>query len=457
MKKMLMLAALAALILIQIAPGSAQADIDDNDKPMFSVTPYLGHANWDTDLNLDDSFIFGGRAAIHFLSWLSVEGTYGRSSSSFSSGNQEADMTHMGLDLVAELLPGRKVNPYLTGGWAQLEHDADNWDTEYLNGWEAGVGAKIRLGGDNSNYRALRVEVRDVMSDFSERFANYDDMKHNIVTTVGVQFAFGKGSKDSDGDGVRDRDDACNGTPVGAVINEAGCPVDSDGDGVFDGIDQCGSTPAGALVDAVGCPRDSDGDGVFDGIDRGPNTPAGAHVNAAGIPLDSDGDGVFDGIDQCENTDRKLQVDVNGCPIAVSDVEVQLLDTGSITANSIVFASGSAVLDLAETKQLDEVGEALNHWPQLRVEIGGHTDSSGRDSFNQKLSEKRAQAVLDYLVAKFPKIVPDQYKAVGYGETMPVADNGTVEGRAANRRVEFKVLNTEELKKQIEKRRLLKR
>lgn len=456
MKTILWITALV-LVLGSLVAGNALAEVGENDKPLVSVTPYLGHGNWDTDLNVDDSFIYGGRAAFHFLRWLSVEGSYGRSSSSFSDRDWDVDMTHMGVDLVAELFPNRKFNPYVTAGWAQLNHDGERWETEYLNGWEAGVGAKIRLGGDNANYRALRIEVRDVVSDFSEVFANHGDSKHNILTTVGLQFAFGKSSKDSDGDGVRDREDACADTPAGARIDASGCPTDSDGDGVYDGLDRCDGTPADARVDAHGCPMDSDGDGVLDGLDRCGDTPEGARVDASGCPTDSDGDGVFDGIDQCEGTESNLQVDMNGCPIAVTEIEEQLLDTGSISTSSIVFASGSADLDLKDTTQLDEVGEALSHWPELRIEIGGYTDSSGRDSFNQQLSEKRAQAVLDYLVANFPQIVPAQYSVVGYGEAQPVADNATAEGRAANRRVEFKVLNTEELKKQIEKRRMLER
>jgi len=196
---------------------------------------------------------------------------------------------------------------------------------------------------------------------------------------------------------------------------------------------------------------------VFDGIDQCADTPQGAIVDASGCPSDSDGDGVFDGIDQCEGTNPNLQVDMSGCPIAVTEIEEQLLDTGRISTNNIVFATSSHKLDTRDTNQLDEVGEALSNWPQLRVEIGGHTDSTGSESFNQQLSEKRAQSVLDYLVANFPKIVPVQYTVVGYGEAEPVADNATAEGRAANRRVEFKVLNNEELKKQIEKRRMLER
>ncbi len=456
MKTLIKLLALA-LVLGTLSIGSVMAATDDNDKPLFSVTPYLGHANWDTDLNIDDGFIFGGHGAFHFLQWLSLEGTYGYNSSNKISNGTDVTMTHFGADLVAELLPSKKFNPYLTAGWAQLNHDPDGGEKVYLNGWEAGVGAKIRLGGDNASYRALRIEVRDVMSDFSERFANFGDTKHNIISTVGIQFAFGKSSKDTDNDGVRDNDDACPGTPAGAVIDATGCPVDSDGDGVYDGLDNCTGTPSGAVVDAYGCPVDSDGDGVYDGLDKCADTPAGAMVDASGCPSDSDGDGVYDGIDQCADTKADYQVDASGCPIAVTAVEEELLDTGRISTSSIVFELSSAKLDYEHNEALNEVGEALANWPALRVEIGGYTDSSGSEAFNQQLSEKRAQSVLDYLSANYPNIDGSQYSVVGYGEASPVADNSTPEGRRMNRRVEFKVLNTEELKRTIEERKMLER
>jgi len=456
MKSMLKMMSLALMLGLMITTG-AMADTDDNDKPLFSVTPYLGQANWDTDLQTDDGLILGGRGAFHFLRWLSLEGAYGYNSTSAVGTGTDVTMTHLGIDLVAELLPSARINPYLVAGWAQLNHDPDGGEKRFLNGWEGGVGAKIRLGGDNASYRALRVEVRDVVSDFSEFFPNYGDSKHNILTTVGVQFAFGKSSKDSDNDGVRDKEDACPDTPAGVTIDASGCPVDSDGDGVFDGIDQCDGTPAGAVVDASGCPVDSDGDGVFDGLDQCEGTPAGATVDAHGCPSDSDGDGVFDGIDQCENTEANYQVDNNGCPIAVTAIEEELLDTGNISTNNIAFETSSADLDLDHNVTLNEVGAALANWPELQVEIGGYTDSTGSEAFNQQLSEKRAQSVLDYLTANFPGVSADQLTAVGYGEASPIADNSTPEGRKINRRVEFKVLNTEELKRVIESRKMLER
>jgi OOP family OmpA-OmpF porin len=106
---------------------------------------------------------------------------------------------------------------------------------------------------------------------------------------------------------------------------------------------------------------------------------------------------------------------------------------------------------------LDEVGAILQKWPELRIEIGGHTDSRGSEAYNQKLSEERAQAVLAYLKEKFPDLHADQFTAVGYGESKPLVPNTSVLNMAKNRRVEFKVLNTDVLKREREKQRVLKK
>jgi OOP family OmpA-OmpF porin len=213
-------------------------------------------------------------------------------------------------------------------------------------------------------------------------------------------------------------------------------PVDSDGDGVVDGIDQCPGTPRGATVDAKGCPSDSDGDGVFNGIDQCPNTPMGCKVDAKGCPIDSDGDGVCDGIDKCPNTPAGTKVDETGCPIEVKE----FINTDLISTTAILFDLEKATLKPESKNELDRIGAILIQVPDLIVEIGGHTDATGTDTYNMKLSDERAKAVRDYLVANFPQIKPGNLISKGYGESTPVAPNNTKEGRAKNRRVEFKIV-----------------
>ncbi|MAE69296.1 MAG: flagellar motor protein MotB [Gemmatimonadetes bacterium] len=266
-----------------------------------------------------------------------------------------------------------------------------------------------------------------------------DETHGNLLLTAGLQLSFRASDKDTDGDGVVDKNDECAGTPLGAIVDSRGCPSDTDGDGVYDGLDRCPGSPPRAKIDARGCPTDSDGDGVYDGLDRCNNTPAGVPVDARGCTKDTDGDGVHDGIDRCPRTKRGVEIDSKGCE--VTEVEREMLDTGMIRLDSIFFESGKAILKPESFPSLDEVGKVLEKWPALRIEIGGYTDSQGGAAFNEKLSRSRADAVRDYLTKSFAGIDAKQLKAAGYGEAKPIADNGTKEGRARNRRVEFKVLN----------------
>jgi len=180
-------------------------------------------------------------------------------------------------------------------------------------------------------------------------------------------------------------------------------------------------------------------------------------VNSNGCPIDSDQDGVCDGLDQCPDSPVAAKVDRNGCPIVVSDKETQLLETGMIRLQNINFDTGrSAILPESEPI-LDEVGNILAQWPELKIEIGGHTDSQGSAAKNAQLSKSRARAVLDYLLSKFPELNPGQFSTAGYGATRPIAPNKTELGRAKNRRVEFKVLNKEALRREKTQQRLLPR
>jgi OOP family OmpA-OmpF porin len=210
-------------------------------------------------------------------------------------------------------------------------------------------------------------------------------------------------------------------------------------------------------VDAAGCPRDADQDSVYDGIDQCALTPKGCVVNTNGCPTDSDQDGICDGIDECPDSPATAKVDRSGCPIVVSDKETQLLETGMIRLQNVNFQTGKSKILPESESILDEVGNILARWSELRIEIGGHTDSRGSVAKNTQLSRDRAEAVLEYLMYKFPELNPSQFTTVGYGASRPIATNATELGRAKNRRVEFTVLNKEALKKSKTEQRLLPR
>lgn len=124
----------------------------------------------------------------------------------------------------------------------------------------------------------------------------------------------------------------------------------------------------------------------------------------------------------------------------VETVERRLIDTGAFRAFEVNFAFGESTLQPRATRTLDAVGAVLGRYPDLRVEIGGHTDAVGADAFNQRLSEARAEAVRAYLIDRFG-VAPERLAARGYGEGQPIASNESRSGRALNRRVEFTVLN----------------
>jgi len=204
-------------------------------------------------------------------------------------------------------------------------------------------------------------------------------------------------------------------------------PADTDGDGVTDDMDKCPDTPSGVKVDDTGCPIDSDGDGVADYLDKCPNTPAGAAVDASGCPLDSDGDGIADYLDKCPNTAKGTKVDNSGCPLKAI-----------IELRGVNFANNKAVLKPESKTVLDEMAVILKRYPDMKVEVAGHTDTSGSRALNVSLSQRRAEAVRTYLIEHGANA--DSLTAKGYAYDKPVASNATREGRARNRRVELVIL-----------------
>jgi OmpA-OmpF porin, OOP family len=238
---------------------------------------------------------------------------------------------------------------------------------------------------------------------------------------------------DKDGDGVPDYLDKCPDTPQGIAVDVNGCPLDSDGDGVPDYLDKCPGTPKGVAVDSKGCPIDSDGDGVPDYLDKCPGTPKGVAVDSKGCPLDSDGDGVPDYLDKCPNTPKGTPVDANGCPFIKEEYKHFTL---SGDAN---FNSGKAELLPVAFPVLNKLAEAMKNNPNYKWVVEGYTDSRGSDKLNLKLSEKRAQAIINYLVSQ--GVDRNIFTIRALAKQNPVADNKTAAGRAKNRRVEIKIIN----------------
>jgi OmpA-OmpF porin, OOP family len=143
-------------------------------------------------------------------------------------------------------------------------------------------------------------------------------------------------------------------------------------------------------------------------------------------PADEDGDGVVDSMDQCPGTAPGTRVDSVGCPLPVAQVA-----SIRMTVN---FGFDSTRVEEKYFNDLGELADFLKRFEDVYVDIEGHTDSTGPESYNQQLSQRRAQAVVDLLVNEHG-IAPQRLQAKGFGESQPVADNSSAEGRAQNRRV----------------------
>ncbi|MBN1615428.1 MAG: OmpA family protein, partial [Deltaproteobacteria bacterium] len=155
--------------------------------------------------------------------------------------------------------------------------------------------------------------------------------------------------------------------------------------------------------------------------------PAATEEAAAAVREDSDGDGVYDDLDRCPDTLLGIKVDQDGCPLPVTEkVTVRL---------NVEFDTDKADIKSKYHDEIEKFADFMNRYTDTKAIIEGHTDSIASMSYNQALSERRADSVKQYLVEQF-NIDPDRLTTAGYGETRPIGDNATAEGRQLNRRVQ---------------------
>jgi OOP family OmpA-OmpF porin len=297
-----------------------------------------------------------------------------------------------------------RVNPFLSLGLGRVKSilkpgvDEDDLTAMF------GGGLLIDLGQSRDDGSAMQLRA-----DLGARrsLSDNDQFPHAVdyVAGLGLQYSWG-----------------------GTVTR---LPVDSDGDGVTDDVDKCPGTPAGTPVDATGCPlpQDDDGDGVVNENDKCPGTPPGKKVDAVGCEIDGDddGDGILNSVDQCPTTPKGERVNNVGCPF---DRELIL--------QGVKFATNSAELLPESMPILENAIATLKRYPEVNIEVAGHTDSRGSDAYNLQLSAQRAESVLKYLRDGG---VTNTLTSRGYGETDPIASNDTDDGRQQNRRVVLRTLN----------------
>lgn len=339
--------------------------------------------------------------------------------------------------------------PFLLVGLGGLSALSDNTDalendTDFV--LHAGTGLKFDFGSG----WAARADFRFLFPPSSEG----NSVTTDLELLVGVTKSFGARPApappaDTDGDGVADGQDQCPNEAEDLDGNEDanGCPEeelpkDSDGDGMTDDTDQCPSEAEDVdqFEDENGCPdADNDADGIADAADqcRGEAEDVDGFEDDDGCPdADNDGDGMADTSDQCPDQAeaRNGFADGDGCADEIPEDVTQ--NTGVL--DGIRFAGTSDRLLPASNAGLDAAVAMLQKYPDLRVEISGHTDDAGDRDANVDLSRRRAEAVKAYLVSK--GVEESRLVTVGHGPDKPVVENTTPANRAKNRRIELRLL-----------------
>ena len=343
---------------------------------------------------------------------------------------------------LSEALNMQKMEPFVGVGLGNTWMDSSSWMTSNasvgMNYWfsdvwglTAQVDYKVNMS-DNGRGNTVMLDEGGTMRysvGFAVKFGGTDTDgdgiydKHDACPEVPGLEEF-NGCPDSDGDGIQDSEDTC--PLLAGSLEYEGCP-DSDGDGVSDNKDACPNKAGLASLD--GCP-DSDEDGIADSKDNCPNV-AGPKANKGCPWPDSDGDSVLDKDDDCPS--EAGSVANNGCPeIYPSDEALAQLVEYSRTIN---FAFDSAKFTDGTPPVLDSIVEILMAYPKANFSVEGHCDNKGSKKVNQKISDKRANAVVEYLTNS--GIAESRLTARGFGESTPIDSNDTREGRANNRRVEI--------------------
>lgn len=237
-----------------------------------------------------------------------------------------------------------------------------------------------------------------------------------------------KGCPDTDNDGIKNKDDDC---PEQAGLPQfKGCP-DTDEDGVSDKEDECPNEKG--KIELKGCP-DTDGDGVADKKDECP-TEIGS-IELKGCP-DKDKDGIADKDDKCPDVAGVKELE--GCPPPTNEpiLTKEEKETLKEAFDNLEFETGSAIIKKTSFESLKQLAEVLQKRNEYKLRISGHTDNVGNANTNLLLSQQRANAIKTFLIKE--KIDGKRLITEGFGQSKPISDNTSEQGRQKNRRVEMKI------------------
>jgi outer membrane protein OmpA-like peptidoglycan-associated protein len=333
-------------------------------------------------------------------------------------------------------LPMFRVVPFILGGYGLMGVSSPTAvagkDVDPIGHY--GVGVKYYI---NRNI-GVRLDLRHVVG--AQAALQTDGTSHAQVL-LGLVVALNRArpkpadkpapaDPDRDKDGFLNDADKC---PDDPGIAPDGCPDrDSDGDGFMDSVDACRDVPG---VAPDGCPpKDRDKDSFLDEVDKCPDEPG---VAPDGCPIrDTDGDQILDPDDKCvtEPETRNGYQDTDGCPDQVPQQVAKF--TGVI--RGIYFQTNSDKIQKKSEPTLAKAARVLAEFPDVKIEISGHTDNVGNRDYNLDLSRRRADSVRTYFIGK--GIAAERIKTRGAGPDEPIADNKKASGRAKNRRIEFKLI-----------------
>ncbi len=382
-------------------------------------------------------------------------------SSRFSSWGEADDFrtlwNHAELSLVWRFMPEQRFTPYLGGGFGFSFWETEDWrgtvisEGDVAEGYDdegkvqdlhgtsftAVVGAGVEMFATNNIAFQLGGKFRYLLSSSVDNVgwsamygADYVDANNYVLEgSLGLMYYFGAG--DCDGDGILGKQDKCWKDPedFDGFEDDDGCPdPDNDGDGILDVDDKCPNDAEDfdGDEDEDGCPDiDTDGDGIPDDEDacvRKAEDFDGFEDDDGCPDPDNDGDGVGDAMDKCPNTAAGVEVDANGCPKPKAE----------LVAVMVLFDLNSAALGKSEQLKLVQLTKMMQADEEIVVEVDGHACDLGTDTYNTGLSDRRAAAVKEYLIAQ--GVDPARVVTVAMGEADPLVPNDSEAQRRQNRR-----------------------
>lgn len=398
------------------------------------------------------------------------------------SENFNTQILRGGAELIYSFAFQRKFFPFVSigGSYFLYNFESENVKSRFYN--ESNGGETNSLVVDARG--GMKYKVSDLVSlDFGLGYhhilndnidaieiGEYKDFY--ISGQVGISFTLWN-KVDSDGDGILDDVDQCpnEAEDVDGFQDEDGCPdYDNDGDGILDINDGCQNSKEDfdGFQDEDGCPDvDNDGDGILDINDKCPNNKEDfdGFLDKDGCPeVDNDNDGILDVNDDCPNKSEIFNgyQDEDGCPdvapaqtyyepepkkvVKRSTKKKKKTDrkTTNAPAQFLVhgestFLSNSSQIKSSAYSELNKIVNQLQLYPDALWSIESHVDRSESSSQAIKVSKNQADAILNYFISK--GLSASNFRAIGKGDSSPIASNSSVYGRMKNRRIVIRKIN----------------